>query len=309
MKKYNIQKVNDYVSQFKYLCTSVTYQDTSEKLNFICPNGHNISMSLSNFMYNKRRCSFCAGNNTCTLSDVLEFLNKFGYKCESTNYKNSTTKLDLICPLEHKFKLSFSEFKNQNIRCSVCYGTPKYTIQFVEDYVNKYNYKLISTDYISNRKHLELECPNNHICKISFSNFKNHNRRCKECSLLNHSVNFSGPKHPLWNPNREEIKLNRRLRKSLTKQNINKYLKYDDNYNDYVKYPSNYQIDHIIPISIFSKFVLHFNLNETIVKKIINGPNNLQILTVKNNKHKKDSGSIFAAAQYLMLNDIRLIKK
>ena len=124
-----------------------------------------------------------------------------------------------------------------------------------------------------------------------------------ECHIEN---NMCGENNPQYNPSREEVKLNKRIRSTRSFKWVKDNMSHDPNYEDYLVNQKNYHVDHIIPISIFGKIVQHYNLDESIIKKIINSKDNIQILKKEENIKKYCQGSIFEACQFLMLNSIKL---
>jgi hypothetical protein len=157
-------------------------------------------------------------------------------------------------------------------------------------------------DYINSDQLLDLLCPEKHECKIRWYNFKT-GHRCAECYLEKNR----GETHPSFNPNREEIPLNMRLRRTRTREWIVKNMKTDPNYNNFLLNVGGYTLDHIIPVKLFCKLHTNYNLNEEHTKNIINRRDNLQLLTKDENFKKAAKGSIYEAAQYLMLNGIKFI--
>lgn len=51
----------------------------------------------------------------------------------------------------------------------------------VKEYIENEGYELISKDYINNQIPLTMKCPEGHICRIAYNNFKTRNRRCSKC--------------------------------------------------------------------------------------------------------------------------------
>jgi hypothetical protein len=84
-------------------------------------------------------------------------------------------------------------------------------------------------------------------------------------------------------------------------------MKTDPNYNNFLLNVGGYTLDHIIPVKLFCKLHTNYNLNEEHTKNIINRRDNLQLLTKDENFKKAAKGSIYEAAQYLMLNGIKFI--
>lgn len=60
----------------------------------------------------------------------------------------------------------------------------KLTYEFVKEYIESFDYKLISTEYNGNKKPIKVQCPHNHEpYNVTFDNFKNKGQRCKQCRL------------------------------------------------------------------------------------------------------------------------------
>jgi len=116
-----------------------------------------------------------------TIEEIKLYIESFGYTLLSTEYNKALSKLDLQCPEGHLFKMRYNNFKNQSQRCSICFGTPKKTIEEVRNYIESFNYNLLSTVYINNKEKLVLQCPEGHIIKIRLDSFS-HGTRCSICS-------------------------------------------------------------------------------------------------------------------------------
>ena len=83
-----------------------------------------------------------------TYKEVKEYIESFGYKLLSNEYKNSKTKLEIECPKGHVFEMRFNSFKN-GTRCPKCGGTQKLTYDEVKKYIESFGYELLSTKYIN----------------------------------------------------------------------------------------------------------------------------------------------------------------
>ena len=57
----------------------------------------------------------------------------------------------------------------------------KLTYEYVKEYIESFDYKLLSTEYINNRTKLSMKCPNGHEYKASFDSFQR-GHRCCECN-------------------------------------------------------------------------------------------------------------------------------
>lgn len=120
-----------------------------------------------------------------TYEYVKEFIESVdGYKLLSTEYVNNKKKLDIMCPDGHIFEMTIDNFKNKKERCSKCFGTPKFTYEYVKEFIEAVGYTLLSTEYINIQSKLEMICPEGHHCNMIFNNFKNNGARCAECAGL-----------------------------------------------------------------------------------------------------------------------------
>ncbi|MBU0958542.1 MAG: hypothetical protein KKB31_01225, partial [Nanoarchaeota archaeon] len=77
--------------------------------------------------------------------------------------------------------------------------TKKLEYEYIRDYINKTDEKLISKEYKNNRTKLEIKCQK---CKNNywkaFDHFKGRKQRCPNCSNKNKGLRRRGKNHPLW---------------------------------------------------------------------------------------------------------------
>lgn len=125
---------------------------------------------------------------------VKSEIERTGYTLLSTEYINNREKLDLKCPNNHYYSVSYSNFK-QGKRCPTCRNEKlnkkyKKNIQEVKTDIEKIEgYLLISDTYINSDKKLEIRCPNGHLFFMSYKNFHNVGQRCPYCQ--NKKVDFN----------------------------------------------------------------------------------------------------------------------
>jgi hypothetical protein len=115
-----------------------------------------------------------------TYQYIKNYIELKNYQLLSDNYINANIKLVLKCPIGHRYKVSFNNFK-QGKRCSICAGNKKLSYNNVKDYIEKEGYQLLSKEYKNNSTKLVLKCPIGHEYNVSFNNFKNGNR-CPYCA-------------------------------------------------------------------------------------------------------------------------------
>lgn len=236
---------------------------------------------------------------------VYNYFKEQGCELLESEYITSDTKMKYRCSCGNISSIIWDNFKHGS-RCFDCgiqkiCNKRKHKYNYIKNEFEKRGWKLISKEYNNSKEKLNTICNNGHKHSITYSDFNN-GYGCRTC----HYESISNKNHYKWKPNREEINILNRLRIQKHKRWIKNNLQHDPNYNEYLLNSKKYHLDHIIPISIFSKFVLEFKLDEQKIKNIINQTENLQILPAKENLTKSAKGSIFEAAQYLMLNGIKL---
>lgn len=159
------------------------YKNAKTPMRVTCNKGHDLDIRWLNW---KRgiRCKICAGQ----IVDPAFVKNKFkeiGYTLLS-EYKNSHTKMDFICPLGHKHSMTWGAFSTGN-RCGIC-ARKHITYEEVYTIFDSVGYSLISDTYINSKSYLEFICPNGHIHKITLDDFRN-GRRCGQCAVTGFNPN------------------------------------------------------------------------------------------------------------------------
>lgn len=116
---------------------------------------------------------------------VKGYIENFGYKLLSKEYKNNKTELEIQCnDCGNIFHMRFNNFKDGKHRCE-CKSKPLVlTYEYVKNYIESCGYKLLSKEYKNNATYLLVWCgnPNHKPYKVKFNNFKDCNSRCPECN-------------------------------------------------------------------------------------------------------------------------------
>jgi len=110
-KKYFLDIKNKFEKRnYILLSDEEDYKNSYTKLKCICPNGHEGSISWSNFQQG-RGCSYCA-KKKINFSDIKKEFEKRKYTLlsEEKDYKNAHQKLKYICPNGHKGFIDWSHF-------------------------------------------------------------------------------------------------------------------------------------------------------------------------------------------------------
>ena len=126
-----------------------------------------------------------------TYQDVKYIVENENYELISTEdeivdekgFVKTSTKITVWCKNEnHSYKTpQLSNFINGN-RCKECSNdNMRYKYEYIKEYIESFEYKLISKEYIGAFDKLEVECPKGHRYKVNFNNFRN-GYRCPICN-------------------------------------------------------------------------------------------------------------------------------
>ena len=185
-KRHSYEYVKNKIESVEgYKLLSTEYTGNKQKLKIMCPIGHINQMTFNNIDSKGHRCDFCFGKQAHTFDFIKKEIEKENYKLISKNYKNIYTKLDIICSAGHKIKLNYSDFK-QGCRCRICGyikigNLKRKPYNEVKEYIESFNYNLISKDYKNCGTKIEIMCPNNHKFMMKYNDFQQ-NHRCPACA-------------------------------------------------------------------------------------------------------------------------------
>ena len=123
LKRKTLRGVKEYIESFGYELLSTEYKNSKEKLELQCPKKHIFKMSYDCFQRGQR-CPECANkmkgdSQRLEINNVKEYIEGFGYKLLSTEYKNVLSNLRLECLNGHKFLMRYNSFQ-QGQRCPKC---------------------------------------------------------------------------------------------------------------------------------------------------------------------------------------------
>lgn len=121
-----------------------------------------------------------------TIEFITEQLKKKWYILKTTEYKNSTQKLECICPKGHHCVIIWSEWRRGH-GCSYCAGNLKKTIKNIYATFEKEGFILKTTKYENAFQKLDYICPNGHHGVIRWNDWQQ-GHRCKICSFEKHAM-------------------------------------------------------------------------------------------------------------------------
>ena len=102
-----------------------------------------------------------------------------GYKLLSKEYINAHIKLEIQCDKGHKYKVTRCNFRTGN-RCPHCFGRYKITCDYIQKYLDKKKYKLLSKTYKNNRSKLDIQCDKNHKYQTTWNSLIK-GSKCPHC--------------------------------------------------------------------------------------------------------------------------------
>ena len=183
-KKFSYEEVREFIESVGYKLLSKEYIDAKHKILVKCPNEEHLpyEVSFGNFKHGSR-CPHCnIDNRRNNIEDIKKYVEKEGYKLITTEYKDRSQKLEMICPKGHTTFISWGNFKKDR-RCSECYVCKKLTNKEVDIKLEQFGYKRIS-DYVNANSKMEIECPEGHRYFATYGHFYG-GKRCPHCSKSN----------------------------------------------------------------------------------------------------------------------------
>jgi len=179
------------ISQFiekhgnKYDYSRVEYVNSTTKVEIICPN-HGSFFQLHTNHRKGSGCPSCSGRSIIDTNVVVkQFRESHGdrYDYSKVEYRNSTTKVEIICEDHGSFFQIPPSHKNGN-GCPLCSGTKKLTTkniitQFKNIHGDKYDYSKV--EYKNNSTKVEIVCSKHGSFFQSPANHKK-GKNCSHCS-------------------------------------------------------------------------------------------------------------------------------
>lgn len=168
------------------------YKGATKKVNLICPKGHSISITPTNFKDSGAGCAKCAGKCPEQARELFEArVLERGYKFnDSYEWNGTTKKVDLICPKGHPISIIPTNFKKSGRNCKTCANAERdeYYRQQVEANTQQAlidsQRPYIIKDYI-NSNNITLECSvHNTTFKTTLSQIQQSSPTCPGCKAI-----------------------------------------------------------------------------------------------------------------------------
>lgn len=188
-KKFNYNKVKQYIEEKGYILLSKEYVNTHKKLTIKCIKGHIFEMSFNNFKKGQR-CPKCARENQNRIPKkpnnkkhsqeyIEELVEARGYKLLEP-YINKRTKLKLECPNGHYHEIRLDSFQNGS-GCKQCMRENMMNdIQSVIYNIENNGFKLLSK-YNGSNQPIIVQCKKGHIFNSTYDRIVNNKSGCPIC--------------------------------------------------------------------------------------------------------------------------------
>jgi len=182
--KLTYEEVRDYMSNEGFTLISETYKNAITKLDIKCPKGHLFQMRWNDFKTGFR-CKHCSGKAKYTIEQVKGIVEARGYTLLDTDYKNSHSYVNMLCPEGHPCKIKFHAFNNRGDGCGLCGNklrAQSNTFEYskVKGLIELAGYTLISDTYEHSDSKIDIKCDKGHVFSMTLKMF-NQGQRCSVC--------------------------------------------------------------------------------------------------------------------------------
>jgi len=123
-KKLTYQFVKERFEKEGYNLLTTEYKNNKQKLEYVCPKGHNHKITFHNWIVNNNRCPYCVGLGIPDFDGIKKSFKNEGYTLLSKAYKNTHSKLNYICSNGHERSIAWSDWQSGR-RCKVCASVGK----------------------------------------------------------------------------------------------------------------------------------------------------------------------------------------
>lgn len=209
-RTYDIEKVKEIARDKGCVALDNEYKNMSTAMNFRCSCGNHFSTTFGKFVHrNQNQCSECAMESRksklrLSYGEVKNTIEKAGCELVSTEYKNNTAPLDVICGCGSVFTVAYAHFARGKQHCDKCSSELSSERQRLDDSyvlstIEKAGCEWIDGEYKRNTSLLTIRCECGNTFKTSFQRFtckSKPKQQCNDCgdvvrySKLRHSYNY-----------------------------------------------------------------------------------------------------------------------
>lgn len=112
--------IKDTFAAKGYKLLSTEYTRSSSKLDVLCPEGHNHSLTWNHFYRSGVKCPHCTRKVKITIDQARDYFTSQGYTLNETEYINCETHMKYTCSKGHEHTVTWDKFANQGRRCPSC---------------------------------------------------------------------------------------------------------------------------------------------------------------------------------------------
>jgi hypothetical protein len=196
-EKHTIEYVRQCFQERGYTLLETEYRNNSQKLNYICNNGHTTEIDFHHFQ-NGRGCGKCLNRDIFELEDVIKYFEEHGCKLLATEFINMNQDLEYICACGNKNIKNFTQFRIYQ-GCNECrIEQTRHNIEDVEKLFKDNGCILLETNYVNNHTPMKYICVCGKEAEIVYTNFRR-GQRCFDCGMKKKEETFLnnyGVSHP-----------------------------------------------------------------------------------------------------------------
>jgi hypothetical protein len=175
---YTIEYVRQCFKDFNFRLLDTEYTNRSQKLNYVCNNGHTTTIRFGEFQQGKR-CGKCLNRDLFQLEDVINYFEEHGCKLRTTEFINMTQDLEYICACGENNIKTFAQFRVCR-NCNECRENNRHNIEDVKKLFEDNGCTLLETKYVSNNTKMKYICVCGKESEIVYTNFRR-GQRCSDC--------------------------------------------------------------------------------------------------------------------------------
>ena len=171
------KKIKQDARAIKWKLLSDTYVNAHTKITFRCDKRHIIQKSAAHFNLGYG-CPVCTHTSPEAAKEAfLDLLKKEEYK-QKSKYIKTHAKITLICPKNHEWETTPTNFKDRGIRCSHC--KPAYSEKQFYEELAAAEYTLLG-EYVRSDERIAAVCSKGHKITVCPHDFRD-GARCARCS-------------------------------------------------------------------------------------------------------------------------------
>lgn len=182
-RRIQAEELYEQLLKEEYQFLTHEYYDRKQKIELICPRGHQFLISWGSLIEG-HRCKYCVWEDKNTSREVIEAeLDKEGYRLltEGPIVRPNTEKIKVLCPNGHEWELLWYQWTKLEHRCKECFlDKRRNSFEEIKEELQKEKYTLLTTEYKSVQDKMKARCPKGHIWEFNWNAWRT-GYRCYEC--------------------------------------------------------------------------------------------------------------------------------